>query len=105
MVAESPDSGFTLAYDAARLATTAVLIQQGLRPTTSGGHYVADQAVRAQFDDVFKSFGVLRRRRNELEYLLDPAAEATAEEAADAVAKVESIITSAAKLLPELGFF
>ena len=33
----SPDSAFVLAYDAARQACTALLAQQGLRPTTSGG--------------------------------------------------------------------
>jgi len=33
-----PDSAFTLAYDAARSACTALLAQQGLRATTRGGH-------------------------------------------------------------------
>ena len=32
-----PDSSYSLAYDAARFACTALLAQQGLRPTTSGG--------------------------------------------------------------------
>ena len=32
-----PDSAFTLAYDAARFACTALLAQQGLRATTKGG--------------------------------------------------------------------
>jgi hypothetical protein len=32
----SPDSAYVLAYDAARQACTALLAQQGLRPTTSG---------------------------------------------------------------------
>lgn len=32
-----PDSAFTLAYDAARFACTALLAQQGLRATTRGG--------------------------------------------------------------------
>src|SRR6266851_386411 len=79
MVPDSPDSSFTLAYDAARLACTAVLVQQGLRPTNSGGHYAVDEAIRAQFGYVLRSYGALRRRRNELQYPLDPAAEATAE--------------------------
>ncbi|MBN9610170.1 MAG: hypothetical protein J0I11_12745 [Actinobacteria bacterium] len=41
------DSAFVLAYDAARQALTALLVQQGLRPTTDGGHYAVEQAVRA----------------------------------------------------------
>jgi hypothetical protein len=40
----SPDSAFVLAYDAARQACTAPLAQQGLRPTTSGGHYAVEES-------------------------------------------------------------
>ena len=36
---QDPDSAYVLAYDAARYSGTAILAQQGLRPTTSGGHY------------------------------------------------------------------
>ena len=61
-------SAYVLAYDAARFACIALLAQQGLRATTSGGHYAVEQAVRAQFGDGFRPFGALRRRRNELEY-------------------------------------
>lgn len=32
---DDPDSAYVLAYDAARYAATALLAQQGLRPTTS----------------------------------------------------------------------
>jgi len=48
-----PDSAFTLAYDAARFACTALLAQQGLRATTGGGHYVVEVAVRSQFGAAF----------------------------------------------------
>ena len=37
---DDPDSAYLLAYDAARYSATALLAQQGLRPTTSGGNYV-----------------------------------------------------------------
>ncbi|MEV0569418.1 hypothetical protein [Dactylosporangium sp. NPDC050588] len=46
---KDPGSSYTLAYDAARFACTALLAQQGLRPTSKGGHYAVEQAVRAQF--------------------------------------------------------
>jgi hypothetical protein len=36
---DAPDSSVVLAYDAARQACVAILAQQGLRPTTAGGHY------------------------------------------------------------------
>ncbi len=44
-----PDGAYTNAYDAARLAATALLTQQGLRPTTSGGHRAVEEALLAQF--------------------------------------------------------
>ena len=59
-----PHSAFVLAYDASRHALTALLAHQGVRPTTRGGHYAVEQAVRAQFGLGFRQFGALRRRRN-----------------------------------------
>jgi hypothetical protein len=38
-----------LSYDAARQACVSLLAQQGLRPTTSGGHYAIEEVIRAQF--------------------------------------------------------
>jgi hypothetical protein len=40
-------SAYVLAYDAARFACNSLLAQQGLRATTSGGHYAVERAVRA----------------------------------------------------------
>jgi hypothetical protein len=64
---QDPDSAYVLTYDAARYCGTAILAQQGLRPTTSGGHYAVEVALRAQFGDGFRPFGAIRRKRNELE--------------------------------------
>ena len=78
VIAETaPDSSVVLAYDAARQACVALLAQQGLRPTTAGGHYVIEEVIRAQFGPALRSFGGLRRRRNELEYPLYPTEQAT----------------------------
>src|SRR5215472_15384343 len=86
VLAESaPDSSIILAYDAARQACVALLAQQGLRPTTSGGHYAIEEAIRAQFGVTLRAFGGLRRRRNELEYPLYPTERASADEAAEAL--------------------
>lgn len=57
LVHSDPDSAYILAYDAARFACTAVLSHQGLRPTTAGGHYAVDTAVRDQFGGPFEKFG------------------------------------------------
>ena len=101
----SPDSAFVLAYDAARQACTALLAQQGLRPATSGGHYAVEESVRAQFGTILRPFGALRRRRNELEYPLDPADRASATETAEGLRAAAELIDAAAKILPNLGFF
>ncbi len=105
LVTSDPYSAYVLAYDAARFACIALLAQQGLRATTSGGHYAVEQAVRAQFGDGFRPFGILRRRRNELEYPHLPADTASAEEAEQAAKTAQRLITAAGTLLPQLSFF
>jgi hypothetical protein len=39
------EGAYVLAYDASRKAATALLAQQGLRPTTRGGHVAAVEAI------------------------------------------------------------
>lgn len=103
--AGDPDSAFVLAYDAVRQALTALLVHQGLRPTSKGGHYAVEQAVRAQFGPGFRQFGALRRRRNELEYPERPGDGATVEEAQEAVERAREMIDAANGLLGQLGLF
>lgn len=104
-IADDPDSAFILAYDAARHACTAVLAHQGIRPTTAGGHYVVEEVLRAQFGDVFRDFGALRRRRNEIEYPTRPGDDVEQNEAAMAIAVTERLIDAARKLVPNLSLF
>ncbi len=105
LVAAAPDSSIILAYDAARQACVALLARQGLRPTTAGGHYAVEEAIRAQFGAGLRAFGGLRRRRNELEYPLYPTEKASAGEAAETLTTASEIIDAAARLLPDLEFF
>lgn len=105
IAATDPDSAYVLAYDAARFAATALLAQQGLRPTTAGGHYAVEQAVRAQFGEGFHSFGSLRRRRNELEYPAVPGDSTTEAEVIDAVQDVQPLLSAASRLLTNLSIF
>ena len=100
-----PDSAFVLSYDASRQALTALLAHQGLRPTTKGGHYAVERAIRAQFGAGFRQFSALRRRRNELEYPERPGDDATNEEAPEAVECAQAIITAAEGLVDQLGLF
>jgi hypothetical protein len=101
----APDSSVILAYDAARQACVALLAQQGLRPTTAGGHYAIEEVIRAQFGSSLRTFGGLRRRRNELEYPLYPTEQASPAEAAETLRTAAEIIEAAVKLVPNLGFF
>lgn len=105
VAADDPDSAYVLAYDATRQACTALLAHQGLRPTTQGGHYAMEEAVRAQFGDVFRAVGTLRRRRNELEYPTYPGDEAELDEVVEAIRMSREIIESAGRILPSLGIF
>lgn len=95
----------SLAYDAARQACTALLSHQGLRPTTDGGHYVVEEAVRAQFGDLSRAFGALRRRRNELEYVAVAGDRAEPTEVAAALASANQLIDTAAQIMPNLSLF
>lgn len=105
-----PEAAYVLAYDAARKSASALLTQQGLRPTTAGGHIAVVNAMRAQFPGVagLKSLDRLRRRRNQAEYP-DPAGydPITAEEASEAIEIAAACIASAERLLrrSELGVF
>lgn len=66
LVETDPIAAFSLAYDAARKASAALLVPQGLRATSTGGHIAIQDAVRAQFSGdgelpAFKAFPRLRR--------------------------------------------
>jgi hypothetical protein len=100
---------YQLLYDAARKALVAVLENQGLRPTSRGGHIAVLEAVRAQLDPplgaVLRPFDRMRRRRNQAEYadLDSPAIQA--EDVAVDAPKVKAIIDLAERVLDEMSPF
>ncbi|MEU8041308.1 hypothetical protein [Streptosporangium sp. NPDC049078] len=100
-----PNSAYTLAYDAARFACAGLLAQQGLRATTSGGHYAVQQAVIRQFGPTFEPYGTMRRRRNELEYPEFPDETVEPAEAERAITAARALIDATGKLLDHLGLF
>ncbi len=62
---------YQLAYDALRKSAASLLAAQGLRATSRGGHIAIQEAARAQFGSTlkaFRSFGRIRRARNNFEY-------------------------------------
>jgi len=109
LVETDPPSAFTLLYDGARKALTALLAVQGLRPTRAGGHVAVQQAAEAQLGPntkhLVRAFGGLRRRRNESEYPSPEDPPVTVEEARDGLDDARSIVEVAQRLLPHLGPF
>jgi hypothetical protein len=67
-----PVLAYTALYDAARKGLTAVLENQGLRPTTTGGHVAPYKAVMAQLHPPagpkLRPFDRMRRARHQAEY-------------------------------------
>ncbi|OOK65160.1 hypothetical protein BZL29_7767 [Mycobacterium kansasii] len=97
---------FELAYDATRQAVTALLVQQGLRPTTAGGHIAVAEAAEAQFGASFRVFNRMRRIRNQLEYPRSTAdLDLPVADTDRALVDAEQIIDAAEQLLPELGMW
>lgn len=97
---------YELAYDAARQAVTALLVQQGLRATTTGGHTAIADAAEAQFGASFRTFNTMRRIRNQLEYPRNAAdLDLPVEDTEKALIDARGIIDAVERLLPELGIW
>jgi hypothetical protein len=89
-VADAGDlaGAYQLAYDAFRKSAASLLVVQGLRATSRGGHLAVHDAVTAQFGAsvrVFRSFSRIRRARNTFEYPDTDTAGPSAADVADAI--------------------
>ncbi len=102
---DDPESAFVLAYDAARFVGEALLAQQGLRTTQAGGHLAVSDAVRAQFGGPLSGLGVLRRRRNELEYPVFPGEHVEIDEVTAVIATAQNLFDVAHRLMGNLALF
>lgn len=108
LVVDDPEGAYTLLYDASRLAMTAALAVQGLRPTTRGGHIVVGDALRAQrgsHDAVGKLYSRLHRTRHEVEYPGLDYEPIAVEEAEEALEDAEYIVQEMTLFIPKLGPF
>ena len=107
--AADPEGAYALLYDAARKALTAILENQGLRPTSRGGHLAVYHAVRAQLDPpmgrTLLPFDRMRRRRHDVEYPPAGAPELSAEDVTDDVPKVITLLELAQRVLDEMSPF
>ncbi|WP_353109152.1 hypothetical protein [Gordonia sp. (in: high G+C Gram-positive bacteria)] len=98
-----PVSSFEIAYEGVRHAATALLTQQGLRPTSNGGHRAICRVVVAQFGPGFDFFNRMRQIRNTVEYQRGPGAlEIQAAVVDEAMRYLGEIIDRSERLLPEL---
>ena len=95
-------------YAAARKALTALLVQQGLRPTRAGGHEVVIEAATAQLvpplGEVLRPFRRLKRRRGDADYAGSEDQIHPDDIDADLPA-AEAIVDAAARVLPQLTVF
>ncbi|MDT0201647.1 hypothetical protein [Nocardioides sp. AE5] len=104
-----PEGAYGTLYDAGRKALWAVLANQGLRPTTRGGHLAVYQAVRAQLDppmgDQLRPFDRMRRQRHAAEY---PQADTPAlhcDDVLDDLPKVTVMIEIAETVLDSMSVY
>jgi hypothetical protein len=104
---DDPAGAFQLLYDGARKALWAVLENQGLRPTSRGGHIAVFEAVSAQLDPpmgkLLRPFDRLRRQRNKAEYPPQNAPSLTAEDVIRDISKVEDILDLAVRVIDQMG--
>jgi len=105
----NPKRAYESLYDAARMALTAVLENQGLRPTSRGGHIAPYAAISAQLDPpmgtVLRPFDRMRRTRNRSEYPSFTAPEVTADNVTADVAAARAIVETCEGVLDEMSPF
>lgn len=94
-------------YDAARKALVAILENQGLRPTSRGGHIAVLEAVSAQLDPpmgkVLRPFDRLRRLRNNAEYPHPDTPPFIAGDVGRDIPKIEAIVDLAQRVIVQMS--
>jgi hypothetical protein len=105
----NPKRAYESLYDAARMALTATLENQGLRPTSRGGHIAPYAAVSAQLDPpmgaVIRPFDRMRRTRNRSEYPSFTTPEVTADNVTADLLAARAIVETCQGVLDEMSPF
>jgi hypothetical protein len=103
----NPKRAYESLYDAARMALTAVLENEGLRPTSRGGHIAPYAAVAAQLDPpigaVLRPFDRMRRTRNRSEYPSFTTPDVTPDNVRADLPVAGSIVEVCANVLDEMS--
>lgn len=109
LVEANPKRAYESPYDAARMALTAVLENEGLRPTSRGGHIAPYAAVSAQLDppmgQVLRPFDRMRRTRNRSEYPSFTTPEVTSDNVRADLPVAASIVKVCEGVLDEMSPF
>lgn len=102
-----PDAAYSVMYDGARLALVAILGNQGLRPTSKGGHIATYEAVAAQLippmGKVIRPFSGMRQQRNQVEYPPANAPGITPADVREDLPSAAAIVELAAKVLDQMS--
>jgi HEPN domain len=105
----NPKRAYESLYDAARMALTAVLENEGLRPTSRGGHVAPYSAVAAQLDPpmgaVLRPFDRMRRTRNRSEYPSFTTPDVTPDNVHADLAEATAIVDICENVLDEMSPF
>ncbi|MCW2942469.1 MAG: hypothetical protein JWN00_5454 [Actinomycetia bacterium] len=105
----NPKRAYESLYDAARMALTAVLENQGLRPTSRGGHIAPYAAVSAQLDPpmgtVLRPLDRMRRTRNRSEYPSFTTPEVTADNVTVDMSAARAIVETCEGVLDQMSPF
>lgn len=104
-----PQTAYDALYSAARKGLTAILENQGLRPTTRGGHLAPYEAVRAQLDPplgpIIRPFDRMRRQRNIADYPSMDTPLVTEEDVRADLPAATAIVDLAERVLDEMSVF
>jgi hypothetical protein len=105
----NPKRAYESLYDAARMALTAVLENEGLRPTSRGGHIAPYAAITAQLDPpmgtTLRPFDRMRRTRNRSEYPSFTTPEVTSDNVRADLSIARSIVQVCASVLDQMSPF
>jgi HEPN domain len=107
IITSDPAGAYQLLYDATRKSLVAMLENQGLRPTSTGGHTAVGIAATAQLDPptggVLRPFDRMRKRRNKTEYPDDRTPPMTTEEVQRTIPTAVAIIDLAERVLDQMS--
>ncbi len=105
---DHPEIAYDALYAAARKALTALLVQQGLRPTRAGGHEAVIQAAQAQLvpplGPVLKPYRRLRRVRGGGDHLTSQGA-LSADDVTVDLPVATAIVEAAVKVVPNMPVY